>query len=199
MQNFSTLEMQSNVWVSGPRPPFEWQGTQAAPRGVWPTSIPVLVSVHLSASALPALIPSCSTGGVDTELFPQDRCVLMQTASSAFSHDAAEQRPSLPGERAKPRHNSGSPFLFFWVFFKLLKRITTAPETNTSIYIINRGFSSTSLSNLLEKVYYVTVFFFLFCYLTVITKVQAASRLFFLKMAMYVKVTMRQRITFCKG
>lgn len=117
MQNFSAMEMRSNVWVSGPRPPFEWQGTQAARSGVWPTSIPVLLSVELSASALPALIPSCSTGGVNTELFPQERCVLMQTASSAFSHDAAEQRPSLPGERT-PGHNCfqlnySSPFLVF--------------------------------------------------------------------------------------
>lgn len=119
MQNFSAVEMRSDVWVSGPRPPFEWQGTQAARSSVWPTSIPVLLSVQLSASVLPALIPSCSPGGVNTELFPQERCVLMQTASSAFSHDVAEQRPSLPGERT-PGHkclqlNSGSPFLFFWV------------------------------------------------------------------------------------
>lgn len=74
-------------------------------------------------------------------------------------------------------------FLVVFVFFKPLKRITTAPVTNIGINIIhmsiNGGITSSFLSNLLKKIYYATVFFFLFffCSLTVITKVRCASRL----------------------
>lgn len=171
--------MQSNVWVSGRWPLVEWQGTQTAVRGVWPTSISVFISVYLSASVLPPLIPSCSTGGVNTEQFPQDWCVLMQTASSAFSRDATEQCPSLPVERTPLRHNCFRAEQ--WFLFSPLKRITTASVTTTVGRIINnlcwnlsvnRAIGSGFRCNLPEKVYYVTVFFFL----TVITKVQAATR-----------------------
>lgn len=114
---------------------LEWQGTQTAVRGVWPTSISVFISVYLSASVLPPLIPSCSTGGVNTEQFPQDWCVLMQTANSAFSRDAAEQCPSLPVERTPLRHNCFRAEQ--WFLFSPLKRITTASVTTNVGRIIN--------------------------------------------------------------
>lgn len=61
------------------------------------------------------------------------------------------------------------PLFYFLVvvFFKPLKRITTAPvTTNIGINIIhmpvNGGITSSFPRNLLKKIYYVTVFFFLF-------------------------------------
>lgn len=61
----------------------------------------VPLCVRLCTVVSPLLISSCHTGGVNTDKSPHRTRVLMHTATSTSSSDAAEQCPSLPTESTK--------------------------------------------------------------------------------------------------
>lgn len=72
-----------------------------SPNSLKPCLAYVLLCVFLCAVVSPLLISSCHTRAVNTHKSPHRTRVLVHSATSASSSDAAEQCPSLPTESAK--------------------------------------------------------------------------------------------------